>query len=321
MMLDLLTKINKCWLFIFLLLFGGLFANDTLMPTDTTMVNRWYVEGRFFLNLGNTGLYNWSGGGASTIAVNTGLNLKFGYSIPAFTWRNRFYLGYGAVYNYKPATAYPYRKSDDLLEYETRLEYVFQPPNWSWIVLGNNLRTQLDVGYDYREVAGVSNRTLVSKIFSPAYNYTHTGINYRKGGKKYKVNLTLSPLAYKQTFVLDKYLSQKGAFGVDSGAVFRGELGWMLEFWADFQFSKNITLDTRLQFFERYYNLKGVDVYWVNQLNMKINNFLSASLGTYMVYDYHAIVLKDDGTKGKALQFKYIVSVGLLIDFKPKKNA
>jgi hypothetical protein len=316
-------KNKALWLSAFIL-GSRIFSQEDVVAdvANTKPVKPWHVDGQFLFNLGNTGLYNWSGGGASTVSANLGVILKFSYEIPNFVWDNRFNLGYGGLYNYKPQIAYPYRKSDDVLEYNTSLDYVFAPPHWSWTVFGSNSRTQMDKGYDYSQDNGTTIRTYLSNLLSPGYNYTYTGITYRHEGKRHKVKFTMAPVAIKQTIVLSKTLSKQGAFGIDTNKNWRGEMGWMLLLNGNFQLAKNIDFETQLQVFGRYEKLVGIDAYWVNTLNLKVNNYLTANIGTYTIYDYYAEFLRDDGTKGKAIQFKYMVNVGLSIKIsnKPKEK-
>ena len=85
---------------------------------------------------------------------------------------------------------------------------------------------------------------------------------------------------------------------------------------ATYEFLKNMTVYSRLDLYSNYLeDPQNVDVNWIVQLNMKINQWFSANISTNMIYDDNIKIAQKDGTKGPRLQFKEALNIGFQVNF------
>ena len=95
------------------------------------------------------------------------------------------------------------------------------------------------------------------------------------------------PCRRKMTFVLDDDLSAAGSFGLDPGSNLRGEFGAYMKIAYKKEILKNVLTGYQDGFFSNYLeNPQYVDVNWDLLLTFKVNDFISASLMTQLIYDY-----------------------------------
>ena len=85
---------------------------------------------------------------------------------------------------------------------------------------------------------------------------------------------------------------------------------------------KNVELDTKLNLFSNYLEEPGnIDVNWDLLLNMKVNEWLSASLICNLIYDHDIDIAVDDNNdgviegSGPRTQFKEVLGVGINMKF------
>jgi hypothetical protein len=110
---------------------------------------------------------------------------------------------------------------------------------------------------------------------APGYLVAGLGITYAPVKWFY---LFMSPSSGRFTFVLDKKLSDSGAFGVDRGKKMHAEFGPYVRADMSKDFSKSINLSTTVEFFTDYIeNFGNIDVNWSLLLTMKVNKWLAAS--------------------------------------------
>ena len=105
-------------------------------------------------------------------------------------------------------------KNADKIEFTTTV--TGSPKTSEWNFSGQlNLRSQFSPGY----AAGDTSFTPISSFGAPVYGQFSLGL----GNTSYDYwRVYVSPLAGKSTAVWHEDLRNKGAFGVDSGAVWRG---------------------------------------------------------------------------------------------------
>ena len=106
-----------------------------------------------------------------------------------------------------------------------------------------------------------------------------------------------------------------GKFGVESGETYRGEFGGFLKMMYKRGLMENIGFTTNLDLFSNYANNPGnIDVNWTTLIDMKVNDWFAASLGTQLIYDHDIDIAYDatDATRvGPRVQFKEVLQVGL----------
>ena len=132
--------------------------------------------------------------------------------------------------------------------------------------------------------------------------------------------------------VLDEVLANKGEFGLDGG-IFdaegnlikpgkksRNELGFLFTSEWKKSIMTNVLLKNNLTLYTDYLNNFGnVDVDWQLTLEMKVNSLLKATLGGHLIYDDDIKNKRDVNgvqiTEGPRVQFKQLLSVGLVYNF------
>ena len=150
------------------------------------------------------------------------------------------------------------------------------------------------------------------------------GIEY-EAPKYFK--LFLSPITSKSVIVLADEVPEI-KYGVDSGEHVFQNVGAYLVANFDAEVFKNVSLSTKLELFSNYLqNPQNIDINWGVKINMKVNEFLSVSLATDLIYDDDVMVPKtrEDDTvyQGKGTQFRENLAIGVGYKFgtdKKKKN-
>jgi hypothetical protein len=173
---------------------------------------------------------------------------------------------------------------------------------------------------------------------APGYVILSLGLDYKPN--KY-FSIFLSPATGKGTFVLDPVLADSGAFGVEKavfdadrnkirdGRRFRPEFGAALEARFKKEVMKNVNVQSKLNLFNNYTdrnlpNRKNIDFNFETAVNMKVNQYIAASLFINMIYDNDIktpVTRKVDGidkkiTVGPRLQFKQSLGVGFSYKFR-----
>ena len=170
-------------------------------------------------------------------------------------------------------------------------------------------QTQFAKGYDYN----VDPDVFISRFMAPGYLMVGAGLTWKP---KQWFTATLSPAPWRGTFVSSKILSDQGDFGVTPGDRLFSEFGANLRMEATYEFLKNMTVYSRLDLYSNYLeDPQNVDVNWIVQLNMKINQWFSANISTNMIYDDNIKIAQKDGTKGPRLQFKEALNIGFQVNF------
>jgi hypothetical protein len=155
----------------------------------------------------------------------------------------------------------------------------------------------------------------------------------------------LAPLTAKVTVVADQDLADAGSFGVEGaefdnqgnktkdGEFLRYEIGGYLRFMYTKKFSDDIKFQTNLNLFSNYAENPGnIDVNWDNLLTMKVNDYISASVSSNLIYDDDIDIQEtksngnpkfdDNGNPvvGPRTQFKYVIAVGFNYRFGVKDD-
>lgn len=280
------------------------------IKTDT--VSTWTKGGISSLNLAQTSLINWAAGGQNSVAVNGLLGLFANYTDEKNSWENTLEMGYGLL---QQSGFDGLMKTDDRFDFTSKYgRKAFDNFYYSGLL---NFKTQFAPGYDYPDVS-----QKISDLFAPAYLLAAAGLNYIPN--QY-FNAFISPITGKFTFVMDEELSKMGAFGVKSGTTSRKELGGYVRLGFsknDFKEGvfKNISVNSKLDLFSNYLeNPQYVDVNWENLIGMKINDYISVSINTNLIYDYDIKsieIIDGEAIQGKAkIQFKEILGVGFMYKF------
>ena len=286
----------------------------------------WDKGGIFNLGFGQTSLHNWAAGGLNNYSFNGLLSLYANHSKEKLAWDNSLDLEYGAIKQYTQGKAdvANWIKNSDRLEFNSKLGYE-AGGHWYYTAL-LNFRSQMAPGYD------ATGSTAISDILSPAYTTFALGMDY-KPSKNFSV--FISPAAYRMLYVDRANL--RSTFGIEDitdaqgnfqeyGAPRLDEFGAYvkLNYKKDEPFGiKNVNFQTDLALFSNYLDTpQNIDIYWNTIIGMKVNKYITATIGTNLIYDDDITVstgkFREDGVTpevGPRIQFKEALTVGFSYKF------
>ncbi len=285
-------------------------SGQTIFGKEADTVKYWNNSGVFSLNMAQSSFTNWSAGGQNSVALNGLVNLTANYKRDKSAWDNALTLGYGKMI--QKGNNLGWVKTDDRIDFQSKYGYQASE-KWFYTALGS-FKTQMDKGFNYPDT---DNK--ISDLLSPAYLLFSLGMDYKPDPH---FSMFLSPLTSKNTIVLDDQLSAAGAFGVDPGKHFRGELGAYANLaWKKDEIIKNVNFLTKLDLFTNYlHKPQNIDISWEALLVLKVNEFISATINTLLLYDDDILIKVGEDTAGNAqmgkrVQFKEVIGVGLTYKF------
>ncbi|MCK0155756.1 DUF3078 domain-containing protein [Cellulophaga sp. F20128] len=283
----------------------------------------WDTTNKLGIALNEVAFINWRAGGNNAVTALGDVRFERNYKFRYVQWNNRLDLRYGL----SSQEGEKLRKADDAIKFSSTFAYRRDTiSNWYYSVKAN-FNTQFANGYKY------PNRDKkISKFMAPGYLFLGAGTSYIPEGKK--LNLYISPITQKATFVLDDDLANAGAFGVKKAikdaegiVITKGEktlmeFGFLVTNTWKTNLFENITLDHDLTLYTDYLNSFGnIDIDWELKIGMKVNQFVKATIGTNVIYDDDILFdeIKTGGivtTPGRPkTQFKQLLGVGLSYDF------
>ena len=273
------------------------------------------------MDINEIAFVNWSVGGNNSITILGKGNFTRKYAYKNVNWLNELILKYG----FNSQEGQERRKTDDQIQLNSTVGYR-QDTISNWYCSAKfNFNTQFANGYAYPNTTSE-----ISGPFAPATIFLGVGTEYIR--KDWGFNAYFSPLTDKTTLVLNRNLADQGAFGVEAavkdadgniiqhGKQSRTEVGILFTNQLKRQIFKNIMLDNRMTFYTDYLNKFGnIDVNWQLQLDMTVNEYVKANIGTNIIYD-DDIKSKEEiagnvVTGGPKIQLKQMLGVGLSYTF------
>lgn len=266
----------------------------------------WTHGGVININTSQTSLTNWSAGGQSSFSLNGLLSLYARNRKEQTLWENNLELGYGTM-NQKETG---WRKTDDRIDFTSK--YGIRSTDKLFYAGLLNFKTQMTSGYDYP-----NDSVKISDLFAPAYILIAAGIDYIPDPD---FTLYFSPLTYKLTIVADDALADAGAFGVEPGENSKHEFGGYLRALFKAGLMENITFQTKLELFTNYLKEFGdIDVNWETLIALKVNEYISATLSTQLIYDEDITITGERNGEphdfNSKVQFREILAVGFSLNF------
>lgn len=312
---------QKIFFFFFLFNSVTFFAQDVVKTTVPDTISHWEKKNTVGLDITQIAFVNWNAGGNSSISGLLKGNFLRKYQKGNLKWVNEMIIRYGV----NKQDGVELRKTDDAFQFNSTLGYRKDTiTNW-YSSAKFNFNTQFTNGYSYPNTTKA-----ISKPFAPAYIFLGVGSEY--SNKEKKLNVYISPLTMKTTLVLDQTLANQGAFGVNKavydvdgnllrkGELHRMELGFLVTNYYKKEIYKNIIWENRLSLYSDYINRFGnVDIDWQMQLELVVNEYVKANIGTHFIYD-DDIKAKEERngeqiTLGPKLQLKQLLGVGLSYNF------
>jgi len=237
----------------------------------------WKFEGFISQQLNQVSFSNWAAGGENNFTTTSIFNLSGVYEKDRNSWENKLDLAYGFIRTGDT----PARKSTDRIKFLSK--YARKMTDKLSLAALADFQSQFAKGYKYPDT-----EVVISKFLSPGFLTTSVGLEYKPVDY---FSVYLSPAAGKFTFVTDPDLSAAGAFGVPAGEKVNPEFGAYASITFDKEVFENVKIASKLDLFNNFTdsdkdNRKRIDVNWLTGVNMKINRFLSASLGLHLIYDH-----------------------------------
>lgn len=284
--------------------------NPAASGQDADTTQGWHKSGVFSLNMSQANFTNWAAGGQNSLALNGLVNLGANYRMGKSAWDNALIIGYGKMV--QKGNDLGWMKTDDRIDFQSKYG---RKATEKWFYSGlMSFKTQMDNGYNYPDT---DNK--ISGLLSPAYLLFSLGMDYKPNPN---FSVFLSPLTSKNTIVMDDDLSMAGAFGVEPGKNFRPELGAYVNIaYKKDEIVKNVNFMTKLDLFTNYLkNPQNIDISWEALLVLKVNEFISATVNTLLLYDDDILIKIDEGSEGepvlgKRAQFKEVIGVGFTYKF------
>lgn len=308
-------------LFFTVLVLSTVSYSQTIRTKVPDTISHWKKVNKVGLDFTQISFVNWSAGGNNSISGLAKGNFTRNYLNDNKKWDNELIVRYGI----NKQEAQDVRKTDDQINLNSTLGYRRDTIS-NWYYGGKfSFLTQFANGYSYPNV-----EKAISKPFAPAYIFLGVGAEYSR--KDLGFNIYLSPLTQKTTLVLDRDLSNSGAFGVDkalydidgniiqNGKRHRTELGALVTGQYKTKIMTNINLDTRATLYTDYLKDFGnIDVDWQIGLEMVVNKYVKANLGSHLLYDNDIKNKREVAgmqiTEGPRLQLKQIIGIGLEYTF------
>lgn len=258
--------------------------------------NGWHNEGAIALMFNQAAFNNdWTGGGTTNYAANLKFNYDFNYRYNKLTIDNRVLVDYGLTKNKGEQYS---RKTNDRIELNSIIGTKVSDTNWYYSFF-LNFKTQFTDGYDYKKEDDVLIRTRKTDFFSPAYLQFGPGMLWKKNDNL-KVNI--SPFAARITFVDKDFtrveddpeaiaeFNKKKYFGVEANESTNFELGASINAYAKFDIVKNVSAENVLAVYSDYLEKpQNLNIDYTLNINMKINDYMSANLTFQAIYDENAV--------------------------------
>lgn len=291
-----------------------------LKTQKTDSLQGWKTGGVFSLNFSQVSLTNWSAGGDNSISLNGITNVFANYKMGNSTWDNTLDLAYGIMKQGKEGV----RKTNDRLDFMSKYgQRAYK--SWYYAALVN-VRTQMAPGYNYPD-----DSTVISNFMAPGYVLGALGMDYKPNDN---FNVFVSPITMRMTIVNDTKLADAGAFGVEKavyddmgkllshGKKTRAEYGGYLRSLWKVDIMENVKMVSKLDLFSNYGDHpERIDVNWEVLVALKVNEYISATISTHLVYDHDIDIAVDDNgdgivdAVGPRTQFKEVLGVGLTYKF------
>lgn len=312
---------HNFFIFSFLFLVSATFSQNKIITQLPDTISYWKNSNSVGLDIAETAFMNWNAGGTNAISGLVKGNFTRSYAYKNLKWNNELIVRFGV----NKQDGISIRKTEDLVQLNSTFGYRKDTiSNWFYSSKFN-FNTQFTDGFSYPNT-----EKAISKFFAPAYVFLGVGTEYFN--KNENLNLYFSPLTQKTTLVLDQRLANEGAFGVTKaeydaagnllrkGKLSRTEVGILITGKHKIEVYQDIFMENRVVFYTDYLNNFGnIDVNWQLQMDLIVNKYVSANIGTQIIYDDDINAKKEvEGkqvTLGPRLQLKQLLGIGLAYAF------
>jgi len=284
----------------------------------------WNTKNEVGFYLNQVSFSNWNAGGTNSISAILSGKASAKYKEETYFWNSSLNLRYGLNKQEKQSLF----KTEDVIEVISNFG-IEKSHESNWFYSARfSFNTQFANGY-----SSPDDNNPISRFMAPGYVFLGAGMEYGRHIERF--SLYASPLTLKTTFVLDEALANQGAFGVkpaiydmDGNIVKKGEntrqeFGMLFTGQFEDEVFENIKLNSRLRLYTDYLvNFGNVDVDWEVNLDMKVNKFVQATLGSHLRYDHdikaevetNEITNEEVVVEGPKIQWKQLLGVGVVVD-------
>ena len=236
-----------------------------------SIITPWTLNGKTDLGLTQIAQENWKAGGKNSLAFLFTFNGDANYTKNNVTWNNSMEIRNGWI----KKGGEKIEKNNDLFRFTSRFGLkAFK--KWYYSTEAD-FNTQFFNGYKYPNRDDV-----ISGFFAPAYLVLKLGMDY----KQKTLSILLSPISAKMTYISDTAKVNPTRYGVPAG----NKSVWQSGLSADLNWSKNfgpnISYSTKYNMFVNYNSFpSSYDIKWENNINMRINTYITMGLRFYLLYD------------------------------------
>jgi len=284
--------------------------NRTIKKDNDTTGWKWKRGGLFSFNLAQGSLSNWAAGGDNfSLSANGYMNYFILYKQNRHFWDNSVDINLG----YIQSTSLGSRKNDDRIDYLSKYGYKMDSSGKWYVSTLVNFRSQFFDGYTFNN----NIPTFTSSLLSPAYIILSAGFDYKPDPY---LSVFISPLTSRWIVLANKSLSERGGYGVPSGAGSFNQIGAFVTLNYNNEIAKNITYRGKMDLFSNYQNRpQNVDLFMTNLFSFKINKFFSATYSLDLIYD-DDVRLFGPSKQSPGLQTKSLIGIGFLKPLNTKKS-
>ena len=270
------------------------------VKTDT--LTFWKLKSLYTLNGTQSSFVNWNSGGRNNISLNASISANAVYNKEKWKWSSDLSLAFGGIKYLDEAAFMNLQKTDNKIDLSSMLGIRFSKK--SLLSINAGFKTQFADGFTFP-----NDSIAVSKFMAPGYLNLALGVDYIKDKG---FSIFASPLAAKTTFVMDDYLSQLGAFGVEKGERIRHEFGAFIKLKWNTEVMKNVEMKSKVELFSNYLNKpQNIDVNAELIFIFRVNSLFSATAQWNLVYDDDIQIRDKNGNVGPRTQFKSVLGIGI----------
>lgn len=281
----------------------------------------WKYENKIGVDLNQGSFVNWSAGGYNSISGIIRGHFRALHEKGRRIWHNDLKINYGI----NKQENRELRKTEDVISLNSTFGYRTSVNSRWYYTSKLTFNSQIADGFAYPNV-----KDKISTFFAPGYLFLGIGAEY--SSKNNKLQLYASPTTLKSTFVLDRELANSGAFGVkpavydenknliEKGSRSKNEFGALLTLQYKIPLITNVLLDTKCTAYTDYlHNFGNIDLDWQLTIEMKVNNFIKATLSGQLIYDddikNKKTVENEQITEGPKPQIKQLLGIGVIYSF------
>ncbi|MFW6327902.1 MAG: DUF3078 domain-containing protein, partial [Bacteroidota bacterium] len=234
----------------------------------------WDYDFSSSFSLSQNYLSNWAKGGENSFSsiVDIGGQAKYTNKEAKREWTNSGRLKYGSIFSEEHGL----RKNTDLLEFNSQFnKELIEKLDFSALFY---MKNQIAKGYHYP-----NDSVVISEFLNPGTFTIGLGAEY-KPFKKSSINL--SPLSYKNTFVLDTANIDQTIHGIDNDKRANQEMGGQLLIKNDINVFDDLNIKNSLRLFSNYLDKpQNVDIDWEINLEKQLSMFFTVILNVHVIYD------------------------------------